>query len=81
MNAQHLELKISVNNRVVVVTSHELTGLQIKQAAIAADVPIALDFVLSEELGDKRTRVVGDNEEVPLHEDSKFVAVAPDDNS
>jgi len=44
-------------------------------------VPIQLDFVLSEELGDRKSRVIGDNEEVPVNDRSRFIAVAPDDNS
>ena len=57
------------------------TGLAIKEAAIAQGVSIQLDFVLSEEVGDRRTKVIGDKDEVTVHPHAKFIAVAPDDNS
>jgi hypothetical protein len=44
-------------------------------------VSIQLDFVLSEEIGDRRTKVIGDKDEITVHPHSKFIAVAPDDNS
>lgn len=58
-----------------------MTGLEIKQAAIAQGVPIQIDFVLSEELANGRTQIVGDNETVTVNKRSKFHAVSPDDNS
>jgi hypothetical protein len=75
------EVRITVNERPVVVPRHRVTGLEIKEAAIAQGVPIALDFVLSEELPGGRTRIVGDKDEVTVNDHSKFLAVAPDDNS
>ena len=71
---------IHVNERPVTVP-HRLTGLEIKEAAIAQGVPIQLDFVLSEELNDRRTKIIGDSDTVSVNEHSRFVAVAPDDNS
>lgn len=46
-----------------------------------AGVPIRDDFQLSEEIGERRTRVVGDDDVVTVHDGTRFVAVAPDDNS
>lgn len=71
---------IHVNERPVTV-AHRVTGLEIKQAAISQGVPIQLDFVLSQELNDRRTKIIGDTDEVSVNEHSRFVAVAPDDNS
>jgi hypothetical protein len=71
---------IHVNERPVTVP-HRVTGLGIKQAAIAQGLPIQLDFVLSQELNDRRTKIIGDADEVSVSEHSRFVAVAPDDNS
>ena len=68
-------------NEMPVTVPREVTGLQIKQAAIAAGVPIQLDFVLSLELGHGKTKIVTDTESVTVHQGSEFVAVAPDDNS
>jgi hypothetical protein len=75
------QVEILVNERKVKIAGPRATGLQIKQAAIAQGVSIQLDFVLSEELGDRKSRVVGDNEEVAVNDHSRFIAVAPDDNS
>jgi len=75
------ETEISVNERPVLVPGHEATGMGIKEAAIRQAVPIQPDFVLSEELEHRRTRVIGDDELLHLHPRMRFVAVAPDDNS
>ena len=77
---QHL-VEITVNGKVVRIDGPKATGLAIKQAAVAQSVSIQLDFILSEELGERRTKVVGDKDEVTVHPGSKFIAVAPDDNS
>lgn len=78
---QPREIKITVNRKTVPVLGPEVTGLQVKQAAIAARVPIELSFQLSEKLPDRETRIIGDDEVIKVHEGSKFVAVAGDDNS
>ncbi len=75
------QVEILVNERKVKITGPRATGLQIKEAAIAQGVAIQLDFVLSEELGDRKSRVIGDSEDVPVNDHSRFIAVAPDDNS
>jgi hypothetical protein len=74
-------VEIRVNRKPVVVSQHEVTGLQIKEAAIAQGVKIQLSFQLSEELGHHQTRIVGDAETVHVHEGSRFLAVHGDDNS
>lgn len=75
------QVTITVNERTVIVTGPRLTGLEIKQAAIAQGVPIRTDFLLSEELPNGRTRIVGDGDTVTVTKNSRFDAVAPDDNS
>jgi hypothetical protein len=77
----HHAVEITVNERPVTVDDRRLTGLQIKEAAIAQGVPIAVDFVLSEELEHGRTKIIGDRDVVTVQEHSRFDAVAPDDNS
>lgn len=74
-------VEITVNGKPVKVPGPRTTGLAIKQAAIAQGVNIQLDFVLSEEIGDRRTKVIGDKDEITVHPHTKFIAVAPDDNS
>jgi hypothetical protein len=72
---------VTVNGRPVTLPGHRVSGLQIKQAAVEQGVPIQLDFVLSEELGDHRTKIVGDTDIVSVLDRSRFVAIPPDDNS
>lgn len=74
-------LEITVNNRPVQVQDKRLTGLEIKEAAIAQGVLIQIDFVLSEHLERDGTRIVGDTDEVKVKKRSQFTAVAGDDNS
>lgn len=74
-------IRIKVNEQEVTVEGPTASGLEIKQAAIRAGVSIQPDFVLSEELPNGRTRIIGDDDLVLLREGTCFVAVAPDDNS
>lgn len=76
-----INIKITVNEKLVEMHQSEANGFQIKEAAIAKGVNIKLDFVLSEELGERRSRIIGDNQTIELHDGQKFIAVAPDDNS
>lgn len=75
------EISIFVNEQPVRVHGPKETGLSIKEAAIAQGLPIDLGFQLIEELPDGRTQVVGNGDEVHVHEGSRFLALAPDDNS
>jgi len=75
------EVTVTVNNKSVTVTGPRVTGLQIKEAAIAQEVQIELDFLLSEELPSGETRIVGDSDTVTVNKHSKFTDVAGDDNS
>jgi hypothetical protein len=75
------EVVITVNEKPVSMTGPKVTGLQIKEAAIAQGVQIGLDFQLSEELANGRTRIVGDAEPITVNKNSRFDAVAGDDNS
>ena len=78
--ATHHEVVIHVNEQPVQVPKRD-SGLQIKEAAIAQGVPIQVDFVLSLELGDHRTKVIGNGDVIEVNEHSRFIAVASDDNS
>jgi hypothetical protein len=77
---EHL-VTVTVNENTVEIEGPKATGLEIKQAAIAQGVKIELSFVLSEELPNRRTRIVGDTDVVTVTKHSRFIAVAPDDNS
>ena len=72
---------IQVNGKPVEIHQPVLTGLEIKKAAIAAGLPIQLDFVLSWERPDGRLKIVKDADEGHWRENGSFIAVAPDDNS
>jgi hypothetical protein len=74
-------IRITLNEHQVVVPHHRMTGLAIKEFAIAQHVPIQIDFVLSEEFQDGKSKIIGDHDTVAVHNGSKFNAVAPDDNS
>lgn len=80
VQAQHL-VDIVVNKKPVRIEGPRATGLQIKEAAIAQGVQIQVSFQLSEKLGDHKTKVIGNDDTVTLHEGAVFVAVADDDNS
>jgi hypothetical protein len=73
-------VEITVNKKPVRIEGQRATGLEIKEAAIAQDVQIELDFQLASVHGDHR-RIVGDSDVVELQEHEKFVATASDDNS
>jgi hypothetical protein len=75
------EVSILVNDQVVKVPGPRATGLEIKESAIRQGLPIDLGFQLIEELPHDRTRVVGDSDVVEVRNDSRFLALAPDDNS
>ena len=77
---EHL-VTVTVNEKPVEVQGPKATGLEIKQAAIAQGVKIELSFVLFEELPNRKTRIVGDTDVVTVTKHSRFIAVAPDDNS
>ncbi len=74
---------VTVNEKEVTVPAPKATGLQIKQAAIGAGLPAQLDFVLSKERehGNGDSDIVRDNQTVTVNSQSRFLLVAPDDNS
>lgn len=75
-------VEITVNNKAVTVGKEELTGLEIKQAAITQGVGIQIDFILSVEKGEgSNTRIVGDGDHVKVRKNMRFRAIADDDNS
>ncbi|MEU7692552.1 multiubiquitin domain-containing protein [Microbispora hainanensis] len=78
---QHHVVVITVNERPVHINGPRVTGLQIKEAAIMQGLAIELSFLLSEELPSHRTHPVGDSDVVTVTKNSRFTAVADDDNS
>lgn len=70
-----------VNGKPVEMEGPRVTASEIKTAAIAQGVAIQMDFVLSEERPDGGSTILGDGDVVTINKNSKFLAVAPDDNS
>jgi hypothetical protein len=78
--AHPVRLRVTVNRHPVVLTERRMTGLEVKQAAIAQGAAIEVGFQLSVKEG-KHYRVVGDTDTITIHEGQEFLAVAADDNS
>lgn len=79
-NRKPKTITVTVNKRPVEMEERRVTGLEVKQAAIAQGLRIQLDFQLAlvEPRGE---RIIGDRDEVGLTKHSTFVATAGDDNS
>ena len=76
-----VKVTIHVNEKPVDLEKKNVTGMEIKQAAISQGIPIQPNFVLLKELGGGNTEVVGDDEKVKVTDESRFAAIHPDDNS
>jgi hypothetical protein len=75
------QVTIEVNGKPVVLDEKVITGMEIKQAAIAQQVQIQPDFVLQLERPNGEWDPIGDNQEVHVKHDMNFNCIAPDDNS
>ena len=73
---------VRVNRKPVSLPSHRVTGLAVKQAAIAQGVEIELDFLLTlEAFGGKPARTIADDETITVTKHSEFTANDVDDDS
>ena len=77
----HARVEIHVNEKPVHLIGHQHTGLEIKKAAIAQHVKIELDFLLYLLRHGEPNKPIPDNEEVHVTDESRFHAIADDDNS
>ena len=75
------KVDVTVNDKPVVLEGVKQTGASVKKAAIEQDVNIKEDFVFSIELGGGKTKLVGDDEKIVVHEGERFLAIENDDNS
>ncbi len=75
------EARVTVNGQFVELVGHKMTGFQIKEAAIAAEVPIQLDFVLSEVKPSGEQKIIPDDREITVKTGDEFWAIPGDDNS
>ena len=75
------KVDVTVNDKPVVLEGAKQTGASVKKAAVEQDVNIKEDFVLSIERGGGKTELVGDDEEIVVHDGQRFLAIENDDNS
>ena len=74
-------VEVEVNTKSVILPKQDVTGFEIKEAAVAQGVNIQLSFVLQQELPNGSSKVIGDADPVHVREHLRFTAIAPDDNS
>jgi hypothetical protein len=75
------EVTVEVNGKPVEVAKN-LTGLQVKEAAIGQGVEIQLDFILVLEAEHhQEPREIADDEEITVDKHSRFTANDGDENS
>jgi hypothetical protein len=75
------QIEIEVNAKAVLVQERELTGAEIKAAAIAQGVSIQPEFALYVDLANGTSKPVGNDELIRVHPHMSFSAIAQDDNS
>lgn len=81
---QVIDLKtvtIEVNDHKVKMPGGPATGFEVKEAAMKQGVNIQLNFVLQVQLPNGSSKVIGDDDKIPLTEHLAFTAIAADDNS
>ena len=79
--ARDRTVTVTVNDLAVVLEDRRQSGAEIKAAAIAANVPMQHDFVLSEVRPNGKQRIIADDETVNVKDGDAFWAIPGDDNS
>ncbi len=74
-------ITVTVNRRPVTFEARRATGAEIKAEAIRQGVPIQQNFMLFLVRGKGNLAPVADEEQIVLHRNQEFRAVAPDDTS
>ena len=72
------KVEVAVNDKAVVLDGAEQTGASVKKAAIEQGVKIGEGFLLVIELGDGKSKLVGDEEKIAVRAGERFVAVEND---
>jgi DNA-binding Lrp family transcriptional regulator len=76
------EVPIKVNNKPVVLPKHRMTGLEIKETAIAQGVDIKPDFILTLDARDgKPVETIENDQTVFVRDHDEFTANDGEDNS
>jgi len=79
---EHGEVTVKVNRKSVILSSHRMSGIDIKRAAIAQHVDIQEDFLLTLEASPGHdARTVGDADVITVTKHSVFTANDGDDDS
>ena len=78
---QNHQVEITINKKKVQIEGPRVTGIQIKEAAIAQGVSIDIAFTLSEVMPSGEHKVIGDHDTIAVNNHSTFIATANDDNS
>jgi len=74
-------IEIIVNGKPVNVPDSDVTGLEIKQAAIAQGLNIQLDFLVFRDLSNGQQVAVKDDEPLKVHHKERFDILCNDDHS
>ena len=74
-------VEIEVNGKKVQVEDREMTGAEIKAAAIEQGVDIQPNFALFVDLANGTSEPVKNDQEIHIHPHMSFSAIAPDDHS
>jgi hypothetical protein len=78
----HGSVTVKVNKKDVVLGTHRVTGLEVKQAAIAQRVEIQEDFLLTLEASNGHpARTIDDDDTITVTKHSVFSANDGDDDS
>jgi hypothetical protein len=75
------EILIEVNDKDVTVEERELTGAEIKAAAIAQGVTIQPNFALYHDRANGTSEPIVNDQTIRVHPRMAFTAIAADDNS
>jgi hypothetical protein len=76
------KVTVKVNRQPVLLEDHRVTGLEVKQAAIAQGVQIEDDFLLTLEAhGGHPARIIRNDETITVTKHSEFTANDGDDDS
>lgn len=79
--APNFEANVTVNGKPVVLRKRHMTGLEIKEAAIAQGVRIEANFILQEELPNGQSRIIGNDDRIEVRDHERFTAIPNDDHS
>jgi hypothetical protein len=80
-NDKPKEVTVQFNGNPLVLNEKVMTGLEIKQAAIAQQQPVQVDFVLQLQRPNGEYDPISDSETVHIRKGLEFTCIAPDDNS